>query len=477
MCPRGSGKARPGWPWTRRGSVPHGAREKDIRDPAASARPPERGAAADSSHAPGRTAGTGRLRARKAGLNPAGSFGLLSSWTQREPFGRRGRVRQGHEHRARPQPRLQRSQWTDTGGAVSPPFCGTYRDNPSSLVLKDALPWFTSLAWILTTAVYKFLNFLFSKNKKRKGKTFSFLPQAKSTVWRLAPCPGKLLGSTSNSVPSRPWPRLFREVTVPFPRPRPYARLLGLPAGRCTHGWNCSPGAPSFLHFHLGKSPAPLPASRYRRALSFYKLSPSAQGHFRPLLDASGAKNPELRTRGRSPGGRGGGAQARSVPRWAPGRPGCCLLPLWARRTPRADGGRPTPRRPSGGFSVLLRHGRPADQVPSGDFDLFEVGWGRAPSLSLAAGPCPSTALVAGAPSPPGGGRVSEAATVSRGPGRPGPRPAGIFSPSPQAAQVPSAAGNLPVCPLGSALERLWRRGLPMPARAAGPGARPKTAL
>lgn len=153
-----------------------------------------------------------------------------------------------------------------------------------------------------------------------------------------------------NSAPSPTWPRLFQEVTVPFPQTLPHSPLSWRPAVCSTHAWNCSLGGlRAFSPSHPGKSPAlpppPRPAVAEDRAATSFPHPPRATSG--PLLlRSSGAKTPNGARAGGVPAGGGGGAQARSVPRWAPGRPGSCLLPPRARRTRRANCGRLMPRRP-----------------------------------------------------------------------------------------------------------------------------------
>lgn len=257
----------------------------------------------------------------------------------------------------------------------------------------------------------------------------------------------KPAGSTSNPAPPHARSRPFREVAAPRPDPtassqplRSVVRMRGAVAG-----------PPSNLPFHWGKSTPPRPVHhpasgrRAAPAVPSFTVRPGALPA--PPVDNSGAKTPDRaraggvpagggagRRRGPSRGGRRGGrAPAFSCRRRAvPGGPTATSR---GRDVPTSGLERPVPARQS-------RH-----RVPRGDLDLLEVGWGCAPSLSLAPDRVPVAAPVACLPQPSGGARVPGAAPVSSmvpaGLGGPA---GGCFAPSLQAAPVASAAGNLPVC-------------------------------
>lgn len=221
----------------------------------------------------------------------------------------------------------------------------------------------------------------------------------------------KAPGSTSNSAPSQTRPRLFREVTVPFPRPG-----RRLPAGPLYACVELLPGPLSNLPFHLGKSAPPCTAPSVQRwsSPSSNQFHPPPRGTSGPSFSLQWRENSRPRTRGRSPGGRWGGAQARSVPGWAPGRPGSCLLPQQARGSRRANGGQPRRRRPPRWPSLPVAPRQPRQ---SGSFGRLRLVGGRERVRAFAvpcSGSIPLSLTPKGAsPNVSGSRRVTGAAALS----------------------------------------------------------------
>lgn len=192
--------------------------------------------------------------------------------------------------------------------------------------------------------------------------------------------------STSNPAPSHARSRLFREVAVPRPEPTASCRPL-----RCTHASSCcwaseqsslslrQISTPSVHHPASGRGEVP--------AVPSFTVRPGALPA--PSLDNSGAKTPDRARAGGVPGGRGGGAQARTVPGWAPGRPGSCLLLPQARGSRRANGCQPRPRGPNE-WPGAPRFG--ATVPPSGSSGRLRLVRGRVSVRAFAlrrSGSCP----------------------------------------------------------------------------------------
>lgn len=192
-------------------------------------------------------------------------------------------------------------------------------------------------------------------------------------------------GSTSNPAPPHARSRPFREVAAPGPT-RPLA-----PSRAVVRMRGAVAGPPSNLPFHRGKSTPPCTPPRVRPL-----CSPSCSQLHRPPRGTSGPscrqqwrENARPRTRGRSPRGRGGGAQARTVPGWAPGRPGSCLLLPQARGSRRANGCQPRARRPNE-WPGAPRSG--ATVPPSGSLGRLGLVGGRVRVRAfplLGSGSCP----------------------------------------------------------------------------------------
>lgn len=252
-------------------------------------------------------------------------------------------------------------------------------------------------------------------------------------------------GSTSNPAPSHARSRLFREVAVPCPDPTASAQPL-----RGTHASSCCwASEQSSLSLRQINTP-PLHTTQRPAAAKpqLFPASPSAQGHFRPRLPTTVARKLQTaHARAESRRAGGGGAQARTVPGWAPGRPRSCLLLPPARGSRRANGFQPRPRRPNGWPGAP----RCSAALPlSGSLGRLGLVRGRVRVRAFAlrcprSCPCrcprslhPPARLVA--PGSPGAAPASSLVPVGLG----GPA-GGCFAPSLQAAQVASAAGNLPV--------------------------------
>lgn len=227
-----------------------------------------------------------------------------------------------------------------------------------------------------------------------------------------APGPGKS-PSTSNSAPLPRGPASSGKQPSPFPRPQSLSRLSGLPVARLYACLELLPGCSEFSSLSLRQITRPR-ASRRREPCEPTSFPVGGGALPAPPLRLQRRENSEARTRALSPGGRGGGgAQARSVRRWAPGQPASCLLPPRARGSPRANGGQPRPRRPR----VPLAPRHPRQQPRSGSLGRLGLVRGKVRARAVAlpcSGSIPSLPRQPEPSSPPGGGSVTGAAAVSR---------------------------------------------------------------